>query len=143
MSEETTKPSEGQEPNEIITLLDKHTRAITRMTAVLTRLSSRLDGIDAQLAIESEAAEPTPESEDEAERTIDDAPPLALLCNGRVAIHVSEFGDVDVSSLEQWRGVLLNESQASDVGDHLDAGFSGAAGIVGAGILKRLKKGGA
>jgi hypothetical protein len=145
MSHESTAPTEGQVPADptAIDILEKNIRAVCRMSACLVTLSERLSLIEERLGArnaETFAGDP-PDDDEDTHDHFDDGPPLAMLCDGRIAISAIEFGDTDISSRELWTGVILSESEASDTIDQLDEACIDAATIVGGSIIKRLKKG--
>lgn len=145
------EPSKGQETSDpsIVDLLEKHTRALVRITAVLTKLSGRLDALEDRLSMPtsngSESADDGPTHEDQGDEPhhVDESPPLALRCDGKILLNIGEIeGDLiayELASYQRWTGIVLPESDARDLFDLLGDGFSGAAGSIGGDIIRRAR----
>ena len=144
------KGQETRDPSPV-DILDKHTRALVRMTAVLTKLSGRLDAIEDRLSMpidnggNGESADDGPTHEDQGDEphNVDESPPLALRCDGKILLNIGEIeGDLiayELASYERWTGIVLPESDARDLYDLLGDGFSGAAGSIGGDIIRRAR----
>ena len=113
---------------ELIRLMEMNVRSITRMSAVLVKLSDRSDLIEARLtAIEGDGSDD--EGAPSTERRRLDAPPrLALRHDARVLLEVtSDLPEASLEGREVGRYLTLTEAESCDAIDRADGGFSDAA----------------
>lgn len=142
MSHDSTSLDTGQNsdvsPNpdngsaELLRLLESNAKAVVRMTAVMTKLSERLDAVEARLKINV----PGGASNDDRERRSSDVPALALRSDGRVLLRVEELDEASIGTREIWHGVVLTKAEGCDVLDDLGDGLAAAAASI-AGWLNR------
>jgi hypothetical protein len=102
-------------------VIELSSKAFTRTSAVLVKMSERLDTIEAKLD-----ARATPANDDEAgpiteKRPLDPSPRLALRSDGCVLIELtSDIADADVADREVRRYATLNEAERADAVDRAD-----------------------
>ena len=123
MSHVPQEPREGQatDPSiasqnavgDFIAVLETNIRAIVRISAVLTKLSERLDTLEGK-----RNEEPAPVTE---RRPLDPSPRLALRSDGAVLIELtSDIDTADVADREVRRYATLNEAERADAVDRAD-----------------------
>lgn len=125
MSDDSTGPESGQVSSRPISANEArlYMRDLSRLTRLLERFLDQAEDTD-------------------HEHVVDDSPPLALRCDGAVLLNLGELQGVDLQRFgaELWTGVVVSDTAASDLLDHLADGFQGAAGAIGAEIIKRAKR---
>lgn len=125
MSDDSTGPASGQVSSRPISANEArlYMRDLSRLTRLLERFLDQAEDTD-------------------HEHVVDESPPLALRCDGRVLINIGELQGVDLEryAADVWTGIAISDVAASDLLDHLADGFQGAAGIVGATLIKIAKK---
>jgi hypothetical protein len=103
----------------LIAVLEKNTKAIVRIGAVLTKFGERLDALEGKSEEEAPITEEHPASQ---------LGRLALRADGAVMLEVtSDLTEEDIADREVARFVKLTEAEACDVIDRADVGFSDAA----------------
>lgn len=132
--------------SELVRVIELSTKAFTRTSAVLVKMSERLDTIEAKLDARSaapasddeEAIEPGPVTE---RRAIGPVPRLALRSDGITLLEVTnDVHEDDLKDRTVGRYVELTEAEASDALTCAEEGFStGAAKVVW--LLARGRKG--
>ncbi len=108
---------------ELVRVIELSSKAFTRTSAVLVKMSERLDTIEAKL----DARAPAPASDDEGtgpiteKRPLDPSPRLALRSDGAMLIELtSDIDDADVADREVRRYATLNEAERADAVDRAD-----------------------
>jgi len=128
MAEQSTPARVGQEEDPFIALLGRHTGAIVRMTAVLTKLSGRLDALETRLDIPKKPAD-------------EDAPvPFAIGIDGRALLHVDHVDMSDGRPYPTWEGVMLSEQGTAELLTYAADGAFDAAAKMGAWLKKMRQK---
>ncbi len=111
-------PTPKSDVSDLIAVLEKNTKAIVRIGAVLTKFGERLDALEAR-DDEAPVTEEHPASQ---------LGRLALRADGAVMLEVtSDLTEEDIADREVARFVKLTEAEACDVIDRADVGFSDAA----------------
>jgi len=134
--------------SEFIELLDKHTRAIVRLTAALTAISARLTKVERQLGMAAQPADDQDEDEDTAvdseplREPSDDADvvPFALGIDGRAIVEINYFDNEDVIDRKGWTGIVLDETETAELLTFLGDGASDAAARFGGHLRATRKK---
>lgn len=136
MSTVSNPKEPGQEENPIVELLDKHTRAIVKMTSAMTKLSSRLNVLEA-----SDRQARRARGEEPSTRPEPPGPPVAFLNDGRVALSYRYFDGHDIKLDETWEGVILPVAESSDFMDATGEAMESIASAVAHEYIEReLKK---
>lgn len=105
-------PAPQNDVSELLRVMELNTKAITRMSAVLTSFGERLDALEAR----GDDASPVTER-----RPLDPSPRLALRSDGAVLIELtSDIADADVADREVRRYATLNEAEQADAVDRAD-----------------------
>jgi hypothetical protein len=126
---------------ELVRVIELSSKAFTRTSAVLVKMSERLDTIEAKLD-----ARATPAIDDEAgpiteKRPLDPSPRLALRSDGAMLIELtSDIDDADVADREVRRYATLNEAERADAVDRADEVLGDVAARAGW-QLARTRKG--
>lgn len=109
---------------ELVRVIELSSKAFTRTSAVLVKMSERLDTIEAKLDARASSA---PASDDEEagpiteKRPLDPSPRLALRSDGAMLIELtSDIDDADVADREVRRYATLNEAERADAVDRAD-----------------------
>ena len=133
----TTEPT-------LISVMERNIAALVRMTAVLTSLSDRIEVLEDHVELLEAAAEDAADGTDVEPPTEPNpaplTPPLALRCDGRALLSVNDLDGVDLSARETFVGVVLTESETSDLMERLDDAYHDAAAHMAASLRKRGKK---
>jgi len=129
--------------SELVRVIELSTKAFTRTSAVLVKMSERLDTIEAKL---DARATPANDDDDEAgpiteKRPLDPSPRLALRSDGAMLIELtSDIDDADVADREVRRYATLNEAERADAVDRADEVLGDVAARAGW-QLARARKG--
>ena len=118
-----TSSDAGQVPSDpsLIDVMERNVAALVRTSAVLTKLSERLDAIEKRL----DEGEPAPVTE---RRPVGQLGRLALRADGAIMLEVtSDLEEDDLKDREVARFVTLTQAEALDAVDRADVGFSDAA----------------
>ncbi len=112
----TTAPNDV---SELLRVMETSSKAIARMTAVLTSFGARLDALEGKSDVATDDDdEPAPITE---KRPLDPSPRLALRSDGAVLIELtSDIDDADVAAREVRRYATLNEAERADAVDRAD-----------------------
>lgn len=151
MHDDRTPGDAGQNPANdtpsLVDLMEKNVRALVRISAVLARLSARIDALERKPALKITITEGADDNEDSdgpaTEREtkgIELTAPLALRSDGSILIHVSEIDGLELPARERWEGVVLTAAETSDALEYLGDGISEAAGRVGGWIAQAAKR---
>lgn len=128
MSHVPQEPLAGQATDpSLVDLMERNVAALVRTSAVLVKLSERLDAIEGRLNIGAavDADDDAPVTE---EHPASQLGRLALRADGSVMLEVtSDLTEEDIADREVARFVTLTEAEACDVIDRADVGFSDAA----------------
>lgn len=125
---------------ELLRLMELNVRSITRMSAVLVKLSDRSDLIERRLtSLEGDASDD--EGAPSTERRRLDAPPrLALRHDTRVLLEItSDLPEAALEGREVGRYLTLSEAESCDVIDRTDGGFADAAARASWQVARRAK----
>jgi len=109
--------------NELVRVIELSSKAFTRTSAVLVKMSERLDTIEAKLDARAASASDDDEGAGPIteKRPLDPSPRLALRSDGAVIIELtSDIDDADVADREVRRYATLNEAERADAVDRAD-----------------------
>lgn len=126
---------EKHEPNPIVEVLDKHTKAIVKMTAAMKKIASRLDFLEA-----SDKQTRKERGEDPAQHPEPPGPAVAFLSDGKVAISLRFFDGHDIALRDTWEGMILAEHEVSDLLDGAEPAFESAASEIAHLFIERELK---
>lgn len=129
----------GQETDpSLVDVLEKNVRMLVRTSAVLVKLSERLDAIEKRL---DEGDAPSDEAGPITEkRPLGALGRLALRQDGVVMLEITnDLAEADLADREVARFVCLTEAETSDAIDYADVGFSDAAARAGWQIARARK----
>lgn len=119
-------PTSGQATDpSLVDLMERNVKALVRTSAVLVKLSERLDIIEKRL----DEGEPAPVTE---RRLLAPSPRLALRQDGAVLIELtSDIDPADVADREVARFVTLNEAERADAAERADEALGDVAARAG------------
>lgn len=131
---------------ELVRVIELSSKAFTRTSAVLVKMSERLDTIEAKLDARANPVPASGEGDDEGTGPITEKRPtgplgrLALRQDGAVLLEVtSDLDEADLVDREVARFVTLTDAEALDAVDRADVGFSDAAARAGWQIARGRK----
>lgn len=132
--------------SELVRVIELSSKAFTRTSAVLVKMSERLDTIEAKLDARAAAPASDDEEADEGAGPITEKRPtgplgrLALRQDGGVLLEVtSDLDEADLVDREVARFVTLTHAEALDAVDRADVGFSDAAARAGWQVARARK----
>ncbi len=114
-------PAPQNDVGELLRVMELNSKAVARMTAVLTSFGARLDALEGKSDVARDD-----DADDDAgpvteKRPLDPSPRLALRSDGCVLIELtSDIDDADVADREVRRYATLNEAERADAVDRAD-----------------------
>lgn len=150
-----SKPADAGQATDpsIVDVLEKNVRAVVRITAVLTRLSWRLDAIEGRLGMPNGGAPDDRtlyEGADDEDTNVDgeplrepsdgdELPPFAIGSDGRAILNLTYLEDADVNAYDHFVGAILSETETAELLTFLADGAADAAGRMG-GVIRKSRK---